>query len=403
MKLLIKEGPNSGQELDLEGSSVLGRDPASATLVIEDPEASRRHASLTPGASGVVVEDLGSTNGTFVNGERVEGQRDCGVGDEIRIGNTVLVVQSAVEATRMSPVPEPADPGATAMGDAPPTDPGPSAPEPPAPEPPASPQSEPGAAEPPPAPEPPAFEPAAHAAPGSRAARGSAAPAGTASGRARAAPRRRAGLWSAAAAGLPAGPAGDGPARRRDGARRLHPGQPDQDARVGGRVAPVHLRAVLQPLLDPPAEQGDAGVVRWQDRLQRRRHALGAHDRLLRAGSAVRRHGRASAAGRRLRRWRAFEPPPTGASSAACCCWATATSGTRTSSTSWPSGRRRASDRAIESHAPSRRRRASPVGIADALHRLIPRAPLAAPGALGEPMRDFRPATRPVRRPAADG
>ena len=155
MKLLIKEGPNSGQEVDLEGATVLGRDPASATLVIEDPEASRRHASVAPSATGVTVEDLGSTNGTFVNGERVEGRREAGVGDEIRVGNTVLVVQSTVEATRMSEVPAPADPGVTATGDAPAD----TSEQPAAPEPPVSPQSEPGAAEPPAPPPPP--EPAA--------------------------------------------------------------------------------------------------------------------------------------------------------------------------------------------------------------------------------------------------
>ena len=127
MKLVIKEGPDTGRELDVEEALVVGRDPESASLVLGDPEASRSHASLSPGASGVAVEDLGSTNGTFVNGERVEGTVDAVAGDEIRIGTTVLVVQSAVEVTRMSEIPEPVDPGATAF-DAP-------VPEPPAPEP----------------------------------------------------------------------------------------------------------------------------------------------------------------------------------------------------------------------------------------------------------------------------
>jgi hypothetical protein len=158
--------------------------------VIDDPEASRRHASVSPGGAGAVVEDLGSTNGTFVNGERLEGSREIGADDEIRIGNTVIVVEGVVDVTRMAAIPEPpSDPDATAMGDAPapsgppvdePTE-APAMPEPPAPEPvgagpsdagpqsppppafdpaggpppigdppPAAPQSEPGAAEPPP-------------------------------------------------------------------------------------------------------------------------------------------------------------------------------------------------------------------------------------------------------------
>jgi hypothetical protein len=142
MKIVIKEGPNAGREHDVEGPTVVGRDPASAQLVIDDPEASRRHASLAPGGAGLTVEDLGSTNGTFVNGERIEGSRDAAAGDEIRIGTTVLEVQSTAEVTRMSAIPEPADADATAIGSALP-DP-PAAPEPPAPEP------EPGYASPPP-------------------------------------------------------------------------------------------------------------------------------------------------------------------------------------------------------------------------------------------------------------
>jgi pSer/pThr/pTyr-binding forkhead associated (FHA) protein len=128
MKLVIKEGPDAGRELDVEEVLVVGRDPESASLVLGDPEASRRHASVSPGASGVAVEDLGSTNGTFVNGERIDGSVDAGAGDEIRIGTTVLVVQAAVEVTRMSEIPEPVDAGATAFDEP--------VPEPPAPEPP---------------------------------------------------------------------------------------------------------------------------------------------------------------------------------------------------------------------------------------------------------------------------
>jgi hypothetical protein len=145
MKIVIKEGPNAGQELDVQDATIVGRDPAGAQLVVEDPEASRRHATVAPSGSGAVVEDLGSTNGTFVNGQRIEGSTEVGPGDEIRIGNSVLEVQSEVEVTRMAEIPEapPAD-DATAF-DAPVPD------APPAPEPPAY--------EPPPAPEPPAYEP----------------------------------------------------------------------------------------------------------------------------------------------------------------------------------------------------------------------------------------------------
>ena len=116
MKIVIKEGPNAGQELELEGSIVLGRDPATASFVVDDPEASRRHASIVPGEASVTVEDLGSTNGTFVNGQRISGTAEAHAGDEVRVGNTVIEVQSSVEVTRMSPIPEPAADDATAIG-----------------------------------------------------------------------------------------------------------------------------------------------------------------------------------------------------------------------------------------------------------------------------------------------
>ena len=92
IKLQIIEGPDAGQDLDVEGAAVLGRDPASAALVVRDPEASRRHASLIPEGQSINVEDLGSTNGTFVNGEKLVGARVLVPGDRLRIGTTVLEV-----------------------------------------------------------------------------------------------------------------------------------------------------------------------------------------------------------------------------------------------------------------------------------------------------------------------
>jgi len=106
-KLQIIEGPNVGRELDIDAAAVVGRDPGSADLVLEDPEASRRHATLTPDTPGLTVEDLGSTNGTFVNGERIVGTRTLVPGDQVRIGNTVLEVQNLGTAeTRVAGMPE---------------------------------------------------------------------------------------------------------------------------------------------------------------------------------------------------------------------------------------------------------------------------------------------------------
>jgi hypothetical protein len=112
IQLTIVDGPNSGREFELSGAVVVGRDQ-SAGLVIDDPEASRRHASLSVDDDGKVsVEDLGSTNGTFVNGARISASRELARGDKVRIGTTVfeLHVQEgapiADQATRMGSLPD---------------------------------------------------------------------------------------------------------------------------------------------------------------------------------------------------------------------------------------------------------------------------------------------------------
>src|ERR687893_1513487 len=93
LQLIVVDGPNQGTEFDISGSAVIGRDPSSG-IVLDDPESSRRHASVSVSGDSVTVEDLGSTNGTYVSGERITGQREVGSGDRIRIGTTVLEVRS---------------------------------------------------------------------------------------------------------------------------------------------------------------------------------------------------------------------------------------------------------------------------------------------------------------------
>ena len=59
----------------------------------DDDYASTRHAEFSPGIDGTwFVEDLASTNGTHVNGERIENPTRLSVGDEVRIGRTVMTV-----------------------------------------------------------------------------------------------------------------------------------------------------------------------------------------------------------------------------------------------------------------------------------------------------------------------
>src|SRR2546430_2318961 len=93
LRLEVVEGPQSGMGLDLEGPVIIGRSSSRSTFVLKDSEASRRHASLIPQGQSVNVQDLGSTNGTFVNDERIDERRMVEVGDRLRIGTTVIEVR----------------------------------------------------------------------------------------------------------------------------------------------------------------------------------------------------------------------------------------------------------------------------------------------------------------------
>jgi pSer/pThr/pTyr-binding forkhead associated (FHA) protein len=88
--LVVVDGPKAGTSLSLAGGSItIGRSPDS-TLVLDDDFASTHHARLTPRGDGWIVEDVGSTNGTFVGRSRVRDAVEVGVGTPIRVGRTVL-------------------------------------------------------------------------------------------------------------------------------------------------------------------------------------------------------------------------------------------------------------------------------------------------------------------------
>jgi FHA domain len=80
-------GLKTGSAYDLSEGALLGRGDG-ADIRLEDAFASTRHARLVPQGDVIVLEDLGSTNGTYLNGEPLRGPQPLHVGDQIKIGDS---------------------------------------------------------------------------------------------------------------------------------------------------------------------------------------------------------------------------------------------------------------------------------------------------------------------------
>jgi len=102
-QLTMRSGPNPGTVYALDGDQItIGRD-SSNEIPVNDAEVSRRHSRLTFQGGKYVLEDMGSTNGTFVNGQRLTGPRVLKTGEVISLGEQIVFVYEAVDS----------DPGAT--------------------------------------------------------------------------------------------------------------------------------------------------------------------------------------------------------------------------------------------------------------------------------------------------
>lgn len=106
--LVVVEGPSMGTRVALDRDVVLGRDEG-AGLRIDDRRCSRRHARVIAAGAELRVEDLGSTNGTYLNGARLRAGSPIVPGDRIRIGTAVMEVRTDA-AVGPSPPPAPAPP-----------------------------------------------------------------------------------------------------------------------------------------------------------------------------------------------------------------------------------------------------------------------------------------------------
>jgi predicted component of type VI protein secretion system len=94
-RLVMKVGPQPGQTFLLDQELLtLGRDPSSE-IVINDPQVSRQHARIKCQGNLTVIEDVGSTNGTFVNGMRLTGPHTLADGDTISLGDAVSLTYHA--------------------------------------------------------------------------------------------------------------------------------------------------------------------------------------------------------------------------------------------------------------------------------------------------------------------
>lgn len=102
-QFVMRSGPTPGVTFPLEGEQlIIGRD-SSNSVTINDAEISRKHSRLSFQGGKYVLEDLGSTNGTFVNGQRLAGPVVLKPGDVVSLGEQIVLMYEVIIA----------DPGAT--------------------------------------------------------------------------------------------------------------------------------------------------------------------------------------------------------------------------------------------------------------------------------------------------
>jgi predicted component of type VI protein secretion system len=108
--LEIVEGSEAGRQLPLDSVIDVGREPSLPLHLDADTQVSRRHARIAVQGGAVVVEDLGSTNGTYVNDQPINAPRSLNPGDKVRIGLTVLELrtrqQVAARPSAVQPIPQ---------------------------------------------------------------------------------------------------------------------------------------------------------------------------------------------------------------------------------------------------------------------------------------------------------
>jgi len=109
-KLVVRQGAQTGTSFPLPPQATeIGRDET-ADISMQDPEMSRRHVRISWQGGRYILEDLNSTNGTFLNDTRVTAAQQLSSGDKIRVGQYVLEFQAHAEPVPPQPAAGPADP-----------------------------------------------------------------------------------------------------------------------------------------------------------------------------------------------------------------------------------------------------------------------------------------------------
>ena len=91
--LVITQGSQTGQSAALaDGVIMIGRG-ADCQIILDDDYVSTRHARVVSAENGIYVEDMGSTNGSYVNGQRITAPTTITMSDTVRIGKTILKLE----------------------------------------------------------------------------------------------------------------------------------------------------------------------------------------------------------------------------------------------------------------------------------------------------------------------
>jgi pSer/pThr/pTyr-binding forkhead associated (FHA) protein len=111
LRLKVAAGNAAGTLIEVRDELLIGRQAAGAGTLANDIEISRQHARISKGPDGrYLIEDLGSTNGTWINGRRVERSTVLEIGDRIEVGASELIVQ-------IGTIPEATPPAGTEVPD----------------------------------------------------------------------------------------------------------------------------------------------------------------------------------------------------------------------------------------------------------------------------------------------